>query len=287
MNRRRKSPFSAWIVPITSYPSVGLRHPPAVRLERAVNDLFGLAADGSPDRPPLARSRSMGRALPAGRPHRDAVEGAALSLPAGARRRPASDRGRPGACRHHRTRAFSFYRKRGDRGPAGAAAGIHPQGYRGADDRRRSRARRGTGRTGVGRQHGGLCLCIFAGGRGGAGACRAASRSLAAGPACRTRAACQPSRRRRRDLQRCVLCADARALQHIARERAARLRQRIRPSVDAGYHRTRRRGAATSIADGTEVIRRRWPRSGCAFPPSSNYTTTPHRCRIAPSIPVC
>jgi Ni,Fe-hydrogenase III large subunit len=40
------------------YPSVGLRHPPALRLERAANDLFGLAAEGLPDtRPWLDHSR--------------------------------------------------------------------------------------------------------------------------------------------------------------------------------------------------------------------------------------
>ncbi len=31
------------------YPSVGVRHPPAIRLERAIRDLFGLEAVGSPD----------------------------------------------------------------------------------------------------------------------------------------------------------------------------------------------------------------------------------------------
>jgi Ni,Fe-hydrogenase III large subunit len=35
-----------------SYPSVGARHPPAIRLERAIRDLFGLEADGAPDRRP-------------------------------------------------------------------------------------------------------------------------------------------------------------------------------------------------------------------------------------------
>src|SRR5215213_8120600 len=32
-----------------SYPSVGARHPPAIRLERAIKDLFGLDASDSPD----------------------------------------------------------------------------------------------------------------------------------------------------------------------------------------------------------------------------------------------
>jgi Ni,Fe-hydrogenase III large subunit len=35
--------------PDRHYPSVGLRHPPALRLERAANDLFGLTAQGLPD----------------------------------------------------------------------------------------------------------------------------------------------------------------------------------------------------------------------------------------------
>jgi Ni,Fe-hydrogenase III large subunit len=35
--------------PDRTYPSVGVHHPPALRLERAVNDLFGLSAQGLPD----------------------------------------------------------------------------------------------------------------------------------------------------------------------------------------------------------------------------------------------
>src|SRR4051794_19078701 len=35
--------------PDRSYPSVGAHHPPALRLERTVKDLFGLSAEGSPD----------------------------------------------------------------------------------------------------------------------------------------------------------------------------------------------------------------------------------------------
>src|SRR6478672_11499897 len=34
------------------YPSVGVKHPPAIRLERAIRDLFGLEAAGSPDTRP-------------------------------------------------------------------------------------------------------------------------------------------------------------------------------------------------------------------------------------------
>src|SRR5512140_203134 len=35
-----------------SYPSVGASHPPALRLERAIRDLLGLKAVGSPDARP-------------------------------------------------------------------------------------------------------------------------------------------------------------------------------------------------------------------------------------------
>src|SRR5471032_987448 len=35
-----------------TYPSVGARHPPAIRLERAIRDLHGLDAAGSPDTRP-------------------------------------------------------------------------------------------------------------------------------------------------------------------------------------------------------------------------------------------
>src|SRR6185437_7535232 len=34
------------------FPSVGAVHPPAIRLERAIHDLFGLAPDGAPDARP-------------------------------------------------------------------------------------------------------------------------------------------------------------------------------------------------------------------------------------------
>ncbi|MGY2909647.1 hydrogenase large subunit [Bradyrhizobium sp. URHC0002] len=44
--------------PNRSYPSVGQHHPPAIRLERAIRDLFGLSAEGLPDpRPWLDHNR--------------------------------------------------------------------------------------------------------------------------------------------------------------------------------------------------------------------------------------
>ena len=48
------------------YPSVGLRHPPALRLERAVNDLFGLSAQGLPDSRPWLDHGQWGVHFPLG-----------------------------------------------------------------------------------------------------------------------------------------------------------------------------------------------------------------------------
>jgi Ni,Fe-hydrogenase III large subunit len=52
--------------PDKSYPSVGLHHPPALRLERAVNDLFGLAAQGLPDPRPWLDHHRWGVSFPLG-----------------------------------------------------------------------------------------------------------------------------------------------------------------------------------------------------------------------------
>ena len=52
--------------PDKSYPSVGMHHPPALRLERAVNDLFGLAAEGLPDSRPWLDHNRWGVCFPLG-----------------------------------------------------------------------------------------------------------------------------------------------------------------------------------------------------------------------------
>ena len=87
--------------PDRSYPSIGRHHPPALRLERAIHDLFGLSAEGVARPAPLARSQPLGHALPVGRSHRRLAASVALSLSAGGRRRPAPDRSRSRACRYH------------------------------------------------------------------------------------------------------------------------------------------------------------------------------------------
>ena len=52
--------------PDRSYPSVGEHHPPALRLERAVNDLFGLSAEGLPDTRPWLDHNCWGVRFPLG-----------------------------------------------------------------------------------------------------------------------------------------------------------------------------------------------------------------------------
>jgi Ni,Fe-hydrogenase III large subunit len=52
--------------PDRSYPSIGMQHPPALRLERAVNDLFGLSAQGLPDTRPWLDHNQWGVRFPLG-----------------------------------------------------------------------------------------------------------------------------------------------------------------------------------------------------------------------------
>ena len=48
------------------YPSVGMHHPPALRLERTINDLFGLTAEGLPDTRPWLDHDCWGVRFPLG-----------------------------------------------------------------------------------------------------------------------------------------------------------------------------------------------------------------------------
>src|SRR3954469_19611335 len=52
--------------PDRSYPSVGRHHPPALRLERTISDLFGLAAAGLPDGRPWLDHNRWGVRFPLG-----------------------------------------------------------------------------------------------------------------------------------------------------------------------------------------------------------------------------
>src|SRR5258705_1331864 len=52
--------------PSRTFPSVGQHHPPALRLERAIHDLFGLSAEGSPDTRPWLDHNRWGVRFPLG-----------------------------------------------------------------------------------------------------------------------------------------------------------------------------------------------------------------------------
>src|ERR1700692_1763432 len=52
--------------PDRSYPSVGAPHPPALRLERTISDLFGLSAQGLPDLRPWLDHDNWGVRFPLG-----------------------------------------------------------------------------------------------------------------------------------------------------------------------------------------------------------------------------
>src|ERR1043166_4823817 len=52
--------------PDRHYPSVGRHHPPAIRLERTIKDLFGLSAEGLPDGRPWLDHNRWGVRFPLG-----------------------------------------------------------------------------------------------------------------------------------------------------------------------------------------------------------------------------
>ena len=162
------------------FPSVGALHPPAIRLERAIQDLYGLQPRGAHRHAAVARSRILGCPAPARRPQRSAADAPALSVPADRGRGSASDSGRSGACGHHRARPFPFHRQRRNCCSIGRAAWLCAQGYRVADDRRFAREGRAARRPHVRRQHGRLCAGLFPCRGSRAGHRRTASRPLSA-----------------------------------------------------------------------------------------------------------
>jgi Ni,Fe-hydrogenase III large subunit len=63
--------------PGRGFPSVGKHHPPALRLERTINDLFGLSAEGLPDTRPWLDHDCWGVLFPLG----DRIEGLSETSP--------------------------------------------------------------------------------------------------------------------------------------------------------------------------------------------------------------
>ncbi|WP_374655120.1 NADH-quinone oxidoreductase subunit C [Dongia sp.] len=68
--------------PDRRYPSVGRLHPPALRLERAIRDLFGLEPEGLPDLRPWLDHGQWGKRHPLGAPLPDRAEPPYAFLPA-------------------------------------------------------------------------------------------------------------------------------------------------------------------------------------------------------------
>src|SRR5689334_1209913 len=62
--------------PERPFPSVGASHPPAIRLERAMRDLFGLDPEGLPDRRPWLDHGRWGISEPLGRKAAPEIAGA-------------------------------------------------------------------------------------------------------------------------------------------------------------------------------------------------------------------
>ena len=227
--------------PDRSFPSVGRHHPPALRLERTINDLFGLSAEGLPDTRPWLDHERWGVRFPLG----DRID--ALSKAAPYRFLPVEGDGlhqiavgpvhagiiEPG---HFRFTASGETVVRLEQRLGYTHKGIEGLMTGASLERGAQLAGRVSGDSTVA-----YAYAFSRGRRSGARACRARSRGLAARAAGRARAARQSSRRHRRDLQRCFVRPDACALQRVARKRAARAATRIRPSVDAGHHRARRR----------------------------------------------
>ena len=121
------------------FPSLAQFHAPALRLERTIQDLFGLTAENLPDPRPWLDHGRWGVSHPIG--NAGAGGSQALHIPAGRGRKPDPDRRRPRSCRYHRTGLLPLHGQWGNRRPPRRTAGLYAQGHRKADaGRRRFRA---------------------------------------------------------------------------------------------------------------------------------------------------
>ena len=146
--------------------SVGRRKPSAGDPPRARDPRPLWARAGRPVGPaPLARFRRLGGDAAVEPESRGSAVDRAVRLPAGRRREPAPDSGRPGSCRHHRAGPLPLHRQWRDRRAAGAAPRLCAQGDRGADGRRHARARRKARRPHLGGLDRRLCARLRARGR--------------------------------------------------------------------------------------------------------------------------
>ena len=156
--------------PERRFPSVGATHPPALRLERTIRDLYGLEPEVSPDTRRWLDHGRWGVRQPLGRAR--AGTGHRRRLHLQSRRRPAAapDPRRPRACGDHRARPLPLHRQRRDGGAPGGAAGLRAQGHRRADARRPAGKGGAARRSHFRRQHGGRLARLRPRGRGRASA---------------------------------------------------------------------------------------------------------------------
>ena len=268
------------------FPSVAARHPAAIRLERAIADLYGLKPVGAPDTQALARSRLLGR-------DPSARQGEEIA---------ASRRALTSFCR---SRERTCIRSRSARSmPASSSPGIsasppmaRPWCGSNSGSAMCIRASKllmagasiDTGAKLAGRTSGdstvAYALAFAQAVEGGASDRCAAARGLAPRADGRARAHGQSFRRYRRHLQRCVVLLDLCRMRHPARAHLARGASRVRPSIDDGPHRAgRRRRRHRSRRRGAHCASCSRP-CAAASPSSSRSTTTPPRFRTAPSPP--
>ncbi len=115
-------------VPERRFPSVALSHPPALRLERTIRDLYGLEPEGASDLRPWLDHNRWGMRHPLG--EREAADPSGDALHLLSRRRPAHAPDPRGARarRHHRARPLPLHRQRRDRRAPGGAARLRAQG---------------------------------------------------------------------------------------------------------------------------------------------------------------
>jgi hypothetical protein len=221
------------------FPSIGRYHPPALRLERTICDLFGLVADGAPDAREWLDHGAWGFQHPLGdritqppqpMPYRFlAAEGPGLhQIAVGPVHAGIIEPG------HFRFTASGEtvvrleqrlgYTHKGIEGLMTGADPLTPQNLPAASPE--------TARSLMALRSQAVEAALGL-------MCRRAR--LAAGAALRTGAARQSSRRHRRDLQRRIVRADAGPLQCPPRAGLARSSHCVRPPPDAGRHRSRRR----------------------------------------------
>ena len=226
-----------------TYPSVGARHPPAIRLERAIGRSVRPGGRRRARPAAVARSRLLGCAASAGaaRAPRDApapyaflpAEGEGLhQIPVGPVHAGIIEPGH-----------FRFTANGETCGAAGAAARLCAQGHRVLMAGRHARQRGASSPAAPPATARSPMPLLCARRRSGVAVDGAAARHLSARADGGAGAARQSFRRHRRDLQRRLVRADACAVRHPARARPARGRCLLRPPADDGRHRARRRRA--------------------------------------------